>query len=376
MRHAVYLDANATTPLRDAARAAMLDSMAAVGNPSSVHRFGRLARRTVEDARERVGALVNAAPRQVVFTGGATEANNWALAGSGRPRRLAAATEHPSVLATATDIEIVPVDDNGIVDLDALRQMLKADARPSIVSLMLANNETGVIQPVAEAAEIAHEAGALLHCDAVQAAGRIPVDFGALGADLLSLSSHKIGGPLGAGALVIADRVTTTALQRGGGQEFGRRAGTENVPAIAGFGAAAQVLTENGQQEAARLVQLRVELENGVRSIAPAAVIVAETAARLPNTSCIARTGLASDVQVMALDLAGIAVSAGSACSSGKVGRSHVLAAMKIDPALAGSAIRVSLGWHNEAADSERCLAAWRSLAARDATRTAAAPAA
>ncbi len=376
MRQAIYLDCNASTPLRATAQAAMVEALAGVGNPSSVHRYGRLARRIIEDARERIAALVGAAPRQVVFTSGATEANNWAMTGTGRTRRLAGATEHPSVLATATDTEIVPVDGDGVVDLSALERKLARDDRPAIVSLMLANNETGTVQPVAEAARIAHAAGALLHCDAVQAVGRIPVDFGALGADLMSVSAHKIGGPQGAGALMIADGVATVAMQRGGGQEFGRRAGTENVAAIAGFGAAADELHKGWSAEAKRLAALRDRLEDGIRRLAPGAAILGSNAPRVPNTVCVAAPGSANDVQVMALDLAGIAVSAGAACSSGKVGRSHVLAAMGISPALAGSAIRVSVGWHNEAADIDRFLDAWRPLALREETMSAAAPAA
>ena len=376
MRQSIYLDCNASTPLRTSAQAAMVEALAGVGNPSSVHRYGRLARRLVEDARERVASLVGAAPRQVVFTSGATEANNWAMQGTNRSRRLASAVEHPSVLATATDIGIVPVDGNGIVDLAALEQMLAKSDRPAIVALQFANNETGVVQPVAEAARIAHAAGALLHCDAVQAAGRIPVDFGALGADLLSVSAHKIGGPQGAGALVIADGVATVAMQRGGGQELGRRAGTENVAAIAGFGAAAHELHKGWSAEATKLAALRDRLEDGIRQVAPHASIFGSTVARVPNTVCVATAGTASDVQVMALDLAGIAVSAGAACSSGKVGRSHVLAAMGVSSSLAGSAIRVSVGWHNEAADIDRFLDAWRMLALRDEKSSAAAPAA
>ena len=376
MRQSIYLDCNASTPLRASAQAAMVEALAGVGNPSSVHRYGRLARRLVEDARERVASLVGAAPRQVVFTSGATEANNWAMQGTNRSRRLASAVEHPSVLATATDIGIVPVDGNGIVDLAALEQMLAKSDRPAIVALQFANNETGVVQPVAEAARIAHAAGALLHCDAVQAAGRIPVDFGALGADLLSVSAHKIGGPQGAGALVIADGVATVAMQRGGGQELGRRAGTENVAAIAGFGAAAHELHKGWSAEATKLAALRDRLEDGIGQIAPNATIVGSKVERVPNTVCVATAGAANDVQVMALDLAGIAVSAGAACSSGKVGRSHVLAAMGVAPALAASAIRVSVGWHNEAADIDRFLDAWRMLALRDEKKSAAAPAA
>ena len=376
MRQSIYLDCNASTLLRASAQAAMVEALAGVGNPSSVHRYGRLARRFVEDARERVASLVGAAPRQVVFTSGATEANNWAMSGTKRVRRLAGATEHPSVLATATDIEIVPVDSDGIVDLAVLEQTLAKDDRPAIVAIQLANNETGVVQPVGDAARIAHAAGALLHCDGVQALGRISVDFEALGADLLSVSAHKIGGPQGAGALVIADGVATVAMQRGGGQEFGRRAGTENVAAIAGFGAAADELHKGWSAEAMKLASLRDRLEDSVRQVAPGAAILGSNGARVPNTSCIAAAGTANDVQVMALDLAGIAVSAGAACSSGKVGRSHVLAAMGVSPTVAGSAIRVSVGWHNEVADIDRFLDAWRPLAMREETRSAAAPAA
>jgi cysteine desulfurase len=280
------------------------------------------------------------------------------------------------VLATATDLEIVPVDGDGVVNLAALEQMLAKDDRPAIVAIQLANNETGVVQPVADAAHIAHAAGALLHCDAVQAVGRISVDFEALGTDLLSISAHKIGGPQGAGALVIADGIATVAMQRGGGQEFGRRAGTENVAAIAGFGAAAEELHRSRSAEAMKLASLRDRLEDGVRKVAPGAAVLGSNVARVPNTSCIAAAGTANDVQVMALDLAGIAVSAGAACSSGKVGRSHVLAAMGVLPSLAGSAIRVSVGWHNEAADIDRFLDAWRPLAMREETKSAAAPAA
>jgi cysteine desulfurase len=376
MRQAIYLDCNASTPLRLKARAAMGDALDVAGNPSSIHRYGRLARRAVEDARESVATLVGATPRQVVFTSGATEANNWALAGTKRARVFAGATEHPSVLAAMPDAEILPVDGDGIVDLAMLERMLAQDRRPALVSLMLANNETGVVQPVAAAAKIAHAAGALLHCDAVQAVGRIEVDFGSLGADLMSVSSHKIGGPMGVGALVASDEIALLPAIRGGGQEFGRRAGTENVPAIAGFGAAARELVDGWREEATTMAVLRDRLETSVRQIVPAATVIGGNMPRLPNTSCLAVTDIAADLQVMALDLAGIAVSAGSACSSGKVGRSHVLEAMGVAHALAGSAIRVSLGWHSEAADIDRFVDAWATVVMREERQTAAAPAA
>ncbi|MEX0808695.1 MAG: cysteine desulfurase family protein [Dongiaceae bacterium] len=380
MRQAAYLDYNATVPLRPQARAALIASLDSVGNASSIHRFGRLARRTIEDAREQLAALLNVMPRQIVFTAGATEANNGALRASGRRRILAGATEHPSVLAAAQvlapAIETVPVDEAGIVDRAHLTAMLAANDEPALVSIMAANNETGTIQPVADAAAIAHRAGALLHCDAVQAAGRIPLDFQALNADLMSVSSHKLGGPTGIGALVVRDGLALEPLLRGGGQELGRRAGTENVAAIAGFGAAAAAADAERASEQRRVGDLRNRLEHEIRSIAPAVRIFGTNAERLANTSCFALPGLASDVQVIALDLAGIAVSAGAACSSGKIARSHVLGAMGVEPDVANAAIRVSLGWQSTDADVDRFLDAWRALATRDVGKTAVAPAA
>ncbi|MDZ4735702.1 MAG: cysteine desulfurase family protein [Rhodospirillaceae bacterium] len=376
MRQAAYLDYNATVPLRPQARAALVAALDSVGNASSIHRFGRLARRTIEDAREQLAAFLNVLPRQIVFTAGATEANSGALRATGRRRVLAGATEHPSVLAASPAIEIVSVDSAGVVDLAHLSAMLVANTEPALVSIMAANNETGTIQPVADAAAIAHDAGAILHCDAVQAAGRIPLDFPALNADLMSVSSHKMGGPTGIGALVIRDGLALEPLLRGGGQELGRRAGTENVAAIAGFGAAAVVAGAELASERYRVAALRDRLENEIRAIAPAVRIFGNDAERLPNTSCFGLAGLASDVQVIALDLAGIAVSAGAACSSGKVAGSHVLGAMGVKPDVANAAIRVSLGWQSTQADVDRFLDAWRALATRDDVGTAVAPAA
>ncbi|MEX2201321.1 MAG: cysteine desulfurase family protein [Dongiaceae bacterium] len=375
MRQAVYLDYNATVPLRPQARAALIAALDIVGNASSIHRFGRLARRSIEDAREQIAALLKVMPRQIVFTAGATEANNGALRATGRRRILAGATEHPSVLAASPAIETIPVDRAGVVDLAELSTMLATNDEPALVSIMLANNETGTIQPVAEAAAIAHAAGALLHCDAVQAVGRIPLDFQALGADLMSVSSHKMGGPTGAGALIVRDGLALEPLLRGGGQELSRRAGTENVAAIAGFGAAAAAASAELADEQRRLTALRDGLESELRAIAPVQIFGAD-ADRLPNTSCFGLAGLASDVQVIALDLTGIAVSAGAACSSGKVSGSPVLAAMGVEAVAAKAAIRVSLGWQNTTADVERFLDAWRTLARRDEVKTAVAPAA
>jgi cysteine desulfurase len=327
-----------------------------------VHRFGRLARRAVETAREQVAALINAAPAQIVFTGSGTEANNLALAQPGR-RVVVSAIEHDSVLQAAGGAERAAVDRDGVVDLASLERLLKSDPAPAIVAVMLANNETGVVQPVAEVAKLAHAHGALVHCDAVQAAGKIAIDVQALGADTLALSAHKFGGPQGVGALVVGDQVALRPLLLGGGQERGRRAGTENVAGIAGFGAAA----EAARADLVRMDEIaawRDAMEARLRRAAPEAVVFGAGGRRLPNTSCVAMPGVAAETQVMALDLAGIAVSAGSACSSGKVRASHVLAAMGAGD-LAGNAVRVSAGWRSAAEDFERFTEAWVSLWAR-----------
>ena len=360
-----YLDYNATAPLRPEAAAALAEAAAAIGNPSSVHRFGRDRRRRIENAREQVAALTGAAPGQVVFTSGGTEANQLALRGAlgGPPTRIiASAIEHDSVLAAG--VTPAPVGADGLIDLAALAALLAEPAGPTVLSLMLANNETGVIQPVAEAASLAQRAGALVHCDAVQAAGRVTLDMAALGVDLLSLSAHKLGGPPGVGALIVADRVALAAQVVGGGQERGRRAGTENVPGIAAFGAAA-VAAAGELDQVGRLAQWRDRLEREALAGRSDAVVFGAAGPRLPNTSCLGLPGLSSETQVMALDLAGVAVSAGAACSSGKLRPSHVLRAMGATPAVAGSAIRVSLGWATEAADIDRFLAAWLAMAGR-----------
>lgn len=366
---AVYLDHNATTPLRPEARRAVEAVFARTGNPSSTHRFGRAARRAVEDAREQLARLVGARPDAVVFTSGGTEANALALSGQalsamGRRGVLVSAVEHPSVLAAAPGATRIPVDGDGTIDLAALENALAANPEPALVSIMLANNETGAIQPVAKAAEIARRFGAIVHCDAVQAAGKIAIDVRALGAHLLSLSGHKFGGPMGTGALIVDDAVPLVALIGGGGQERGRRAGTENVPGIAGLGAAAEAALA-GLDAFARLADWRDELESRALAAAPSARVVGRGAARLPNTSCLALPGMAAETQVMALDLAGVAVGAGAACSSGKTKVSPVLAAMGLDADTAGSAIRASLGWTTGEEDIERFVEAWTALAAR-----------
>ena len=360
-RTETYLDWNATAPLRPAAAAAMSAMLARCGNPSSVHRWGRAARQMVERARSAVGALLNAPPEGVVFVSGGTEANHLALLGSGRDRVLVSAVEHDSVLRAVPEAERIPVDRDGVVVLDTLDRLLASDRLPALVSVMLANNETGVVQPVAAIAAIARAHGALFHCDAVQAAGKIALDTGAIGADLVTLSAHKLGGPPGIGALVVRGELELMPLLRGGGQERGRRAGTENLAGIAGFAAAAVAAAE----EIAvydRVHSLRNALEAGLAAIAPEAVVLGAAAPRLPNTAAIAMPGVAAETQVIALDLDGVMVSAGSACSSGKVGPSHVLEAMGVGPDLVGSAIRVSLGWNSSEADVAHFLRSWTTL--------------
>jgi len=375
MTNRVYLDWNATAPLRPEARQAVQDALAAVGNPSSVHAEGRAARRLVEAAREQVAALVAARPADVFFTSGGTEANMLALspaietADEKRPRRalLISAIEHPSVRAGGRfpreAIREVRVDSEGRVDLAALADAVRRAERP-LVSLMLANNETGVVQPVAEAAAIAHAAGGLIHVDAIQAAGRIPCEIGALGADLLTLSAHKIGGPKGVGALIRRSEDVHLAdpLIRGGGQERGLRAGTENVAGIAGFGSAAAAASARRWEEAARMLALRNLLEEELRAVAPEIVIFGAGAERLPNTTLFTCEGLKAETAVIAFDLEGVALSSGAACSSGKVQPSHVLAAMGVSPSLQRGAVRVSLGWETTEADVERFLGAWRKV--------------
>jgi cysteine desulfurase len=372
MAERVYLDWNATTPLRPEARAAISAAWDIQGNPSSVHAEGRQARRLVEEARAAVAGAVGATAQNVVFTAGGTEANALALTpgirrGSGPAveRLLVSAIEHASVLSggrfPAEAIAAVSVTRSGVLDLERLRSALKGEPA-ALVSIMLANNETGAVQPVAEAAEIVHAAGGLLHVDAIQAFGKIPFDINALNADLVTLSGHKIGGPKGVGALVLAEGlVGLEPLLRGGGQEKGRRAGTENVTGIAGFGAAVRAAMTALERDAARMEDLRNRLESGLRQT-PGAIIFSDGVQRLPNTTLFTVPGLKAETAVIGFDLAGIAVSSGSACSSGKVQPSHVLEAMGFGPKMAQGAVRLSLGWSTSPEDIDCCLEAWRKL--------------
>lgn len=355
-----YLDHNATSTLRPEARAAMLAAIECGGNASSVHGEGRAARRLLDDAREQVARAVGVIAPMVVFTSGGSEANNMALKGAGVERIIVSAIEHPSVLeaakAAGKPVEIVPVDGNGIVDLGALETMLKGPR--ALVSVMLANNETGVIQPVADVARMAE--GHVVHCDAVQGLGKLPLNFALLSVDILTLSSHKIGGPVGIGAVVVRDGLPLEPLVHGGGQELRRRAGTENLTAIAGFGAVAQTRMD------VKALRDRLEAE------LDGAVIFGSNVDRLPNTTCFAFPGMSAETLLMAFDLEGVAVSSGSACSSGKVAKSHVLAAMGVPQEISQAAIRVSLGWDTTEQNIDHFTAAWRKIRDRHKARAAA----
>lgn len=355
----VYLDHNASAPVRPEALAAATEAMALAGNASSVHGDGRRARALLEDARDKVAALAGAAPRQLIFTSGATEANNLALAGNGRRRLLVSAVEHPSVLEAAAGGRRIPVDGEGLIDLAALERLLCEDDTPALLSVMAANNETGALQPLGEALALARRAGALVHCDAVQAAGRSDGPWRE--ADLISLSGHKLGGVQGAGALIVRDGVALAAGQRGGGQELGRRAGTEALPAIAAFGAAAKAAPGD---DAERLARWRDGLERAMLAAVPGAVVLAGGAPRLANTLCVAHPAIDAETMVIAFDLAGISISAGAACSSGKMAPSHVAAAMGRGD-LARRALRFSFGWSSGAGDAAAAGGVWRQVSAR-----------
>jgi len=351
----VYLDHNATSPLRPEAFDAMVEALRVGGNPSAVHGVGRKARGLVDRARRQVANRIGSLPAEVIFTSGGTEANNMALAGTGRRRVLISSIEHESVQRAVPEADIVPVDGDGVIDLAALERKLAASDEPALVSVMFANNETGVLQPMAEVVRLARRAGALVHCDAVQAAGKVPVDLHGVGVDYLALAAHKLGGPTGVGALVVRAGAPFASNRFGGGQETNRRAGTENLSGIVGFGAAAEAA---GGLDST----LRDRAEAALLAIGPGARVFGARARRLPNTTYISIPGVAAETQVMALDLAGVCVSAGSACSSGKVHRSAVLAAMGVEDAAAGSAIRISFGWNSQSGDIDRLIAAWRDL--------------
>ena len=371
-----YLDYNATAPALPEVQEAHARALALTGNPSSVHAEGRRVRAMIEDARRQVAALVGVASERVVFTSGGSEANMTALApengaaleGVGQCARcLVSQIEHPSVLAGGRfqkeKVSSIAVDGEGRIKPSALETELAASPEPALVSVMLANNETGVLQPIAEIAECVRSHGGLLHSDMVQAVGRVAIDMGATRADLASFSAHKIGGPQGVGALVLGERLDElkAPLIAGGSQENRRRAGTENVAGIVGFGVAAECASDNLRRIGV-LAQLRERLERGICEIAPKAVIFSREAERLANTTCFAQAGMSAETLVIAFDLAGVSLSAGAACSSGKVERSHVLEAMGVPEMLAAAAVRVSLGHGTQERDVEHFLSAWREI--------------
>jgi cysteine desulfurase len=376
-----YLDHNATSPLRPEAKAAMARALDVGGNPSSVHGRGRAARAIVEEAREQVASLAGARTQEVIFTSSGTEANSLALSGAvggaaetgERITRLfVSAIEHGSVLANASAIAehsagmrltTIPVTKDGVVDLEGLRDGLREGKGRVLIAVMAANNETGVIQPLAAISALAKEHNALLMVDAVQAAGTIGMDFSV--ADYLSLSAHKIGGPQGVGALIMKENTLFAPQQLGGGQERGLRAGTENVSGIAGFGAAAVVVRD-------RTNALRDDFEARLLRLVPDAVVFGADALRLGNTSNFTLPGIAAETSLMALDLDGVMVSSGAACSSGKVKPSHVLKAMDVSDDLARSALRVSFGWDSSEADVDAAIASLAKLVRRVRAREAA----
>ena len=368
----IYLDYNATCVVRPEAEAAVLAALRLGGNASSIHAAGRAARAMIEDAREAVAALAGARPQDVVFTSGGSEANALAIESAvraGSRRLIVGATEHASVLDTAAAsgavVERWPVDCNGVADLGWLAERLRGwqaeDGRP-FVAVMAANNETGVIQPLTDIAALVHEAEGWLHIDAVQATGKIAID--AIPADTIAISAHKIGGPQGSGALIVACDVALTRRAFGGGQERGRRGGTENLSGIAGFGAAAKAVSAAGVPTHADWRDAAAEQLKAEAGV----IVLGEGAPRLPNTLCFAAPGFASDLQVIALDLAGVMVSAGAACSSGKVKSSHVVEAMGHGD-LGGCSLRVSSGWATAEADWSSFVEAWLQAHARQSAR-------
>ncbi len=365
MTATIYMDYNATAPIRDKVIETVASAMAEVGNPSSVHTAGRNARRLVEEARSKIAVLAGARVRDVTFCSGGTEANNAIIRGCGAASIIISAIEHDCGLAAAelagVPVYSLPVDKDGVVKMAALRYLLDEAPKPALVSVMLANNETGVVQPVSDVASLAKMHGALVHTDAVQAAGKLLIDFSALKVDYLTLSSHKIGGPQGVGAIVTAPTAPLKALVAGGGQELGRRSGTENVAGIAGFGEAAiEALAELGDM--GRIAALRDRFEAAVRAISNDAVVVSAGAERTANTSCVAMPGVKGETQVMHFDLNSICLSSGSACSSGKVKVSHVLAAMGYPDDIANASVRVSLGRLSKQDDIDKLIDNWKKL--------------
>lgn len=352
----VYLDYNATSLLFPQAFLVMQNCLPIPANPSSAHRFGRDAKKQLEDARKTIAEAISAWTNEIIFTASGTEANITVLQAFPERRVLVSAIEHSSIFSH----DRIMVDANGIINLANLEEKLAKNPHPALVCVMLANNETGVIQPISEVAVICKKYGALLHVDAVQALGKIPVDFSLLGADILTISAHKCGGAVGAAALVVKNNLSIKPLLIGGGQELGRRAGTENIAAIAAFAAAVKAI------DLVQMKNLRGWLDEMEEQMqADGGIVFGKDASRLPNTTCVAMPSVGNEVQLIDFDLNGYAVSAGSACSSGRIEKSHVLLAMGVAPELASCAIRVSAGWNTGKDEIESFTKAWLKLAGR-----------
>ena len=360
----VYLDWNATAQIRPEVLDLVTKVMGEVGNASSVHDFGRRARKYVEDARAQVAKLCAVTPDQVTFTSCATESINTIHHGFKDQPVLISAIEHPAVIAAAPQAKQIPVTLDGVIDMEAYKKLLE-DHKPKLVSVMLVNSETGVIQPIKEMAELAHEAGALFHTDAVQAAGRIDITLDNLDVDYLSLSAHKFSGPQGVGAIICREGCDVPRFMLGGGQEKNCRAGTHNTAGIAGMGLAAELALKNLPQYE-EIQKLRDDMESRIRKISNNAIIYGAKSPRVGNTTNVGLPNLPAQTQLMALDLDGIAVSSGSACSSGAFKPSHVLTAMGADEEESKSALRISLGWNTKATDIDAFLESWKKLAERN----------
>ena len=362
-KQAIYLDYNATAPIRSEVIKVMVDVMEEGGNPSSVHSVGRKAKFRMEDARSTIAGVVNCRSQMVIFTSGGTEANNMAILGCGRTRLITTNVEHDSIRSVANrfdgQVDVLNVNQDGLIDLDALGVLLSKGGEDTLISILYANNETGVIQDVNAIADIAHAAGALVHIDAIQALAKVPIDFRALGVDLMSVSAHKIGGPQGVGALIALEKLPIRSIVLGGGQEVGRRGGTENIAGIAGFAKAAS-MTPESLDKMMELEHWRDEIEEQILAHAPGACFPGNKTRRLPNVSTIYMPGVTSETQVMNFDLDNICISSGSACSSGKVKSSHVIDAMCNDETIAKSTIRMSLGWDSVHEDVEAFIASWK----------------
>lgn len=360
-----YLDYNATSPLRPCVIEAMREGYLAPHNPSSVHKMGRQAHKMLTDARHKIASHLSCFANEIIFTSSGTEANNLVLRGFGERSLMVSAVEHASILKPAQMLgaDILPVDENGLLRLDILEARLAALARPALISVMMVNNETGVIQPIADITKIAHAYGALVHTDAAQALGKIPLDLGILPVDMMTLCAHKIGGPVGAAALILRQNIAIKPWLLGGGQELGRRAGTEPLALIMGFAALIEEVAQC--KEVAALLALRDMLEATIISIAADAHIFGASVARVCNTSSIYMPLASSETQLMHFDLSGFAVSAGSACSSGRIAHSHVLAAMGVEEHQKNNTIRVSLGWQTTQEAVMQFAQSWQMLYTR-----------